>query len=719
MINAATTIKANEQKDQRQSMRRSAEPLVLSGAPSFFSRVLQMQRTVGNRVTEKWLKRGVKIQRKLLVGSEDDVFEQEADRVAERVLSISNPQPAVVRSSMQTGSGRVQRACFDCCDELQRKPLMVQCKTPGTASVPAPRQIQSQIEVMRGAGQPLSPTDQTFFEQRFGCDFGGVRVHTDHRAATLAQDLNARAFTIGHDVFLGKGQYAPHSQNGKRLLAHELVHTLQQSRNDNIRSSSNMPEQSISSGRLSIVQTAPHGSVQREPGPEEDPKPGTGAYIAFLGISMVKSDRMTHWASPEQRRRTILEYLRYAATRPNLKALYDEAVAAYPEIAKELGSSAKTPIPKAITDFLPKETKNQPIGEVLKTEDTIPIQGDPVNHANYIQNAVKGVGIFGWGGPFRLDRTIVNGLGVDSIYLPRSEFNLVNDPLKSSAGALNAVYKSRAAADDALKALSSSGMYTYYMGPGGHIYPTIISDTTAPALCAALRKVLEVERTDAKAAENLSVDLALWYLGARFPAKVSEPGAPPKLPRGTSIPSAGGGGATVAGGGQAVSGGEKALVFVELGAGDLKASTELAKKGGVKVIAVDPVAAPASAVQQLESAGGTFVKGTANSLSPGTADHVFQYFPYPMSGAGRLATGGTGTFSLVEDTLRLLKPNGAAHFVTEHAGTAEYLAGEATKKGLRAVITETTAGAAAPGASGMGVPNYSKVAKVFMVNIYK
>jgi hypothetical protein len=340
----------------------------------------------------------------------------------------------------------------------------------------------------------------------------------------------------------------------------------------------------------------------------------------------------------------------------------------------------------------------------------MPIDGDPMSHPNYIQNAVKGVGIHGWGGPFRLDRRETDGKSLDSIYLPRSDFNLEVDPLQGTSGALNHVYKSRAAADTAIAALGIPGMYTFYIGPGGHIYPTIISDTTAPALCTALRKAVEDERRDAQAAAKLGVDLALWYVGARFPLKARD------VSEATSIPKAVAGGGASAGA-AAASGGERALVFVEIGAGDLKASIELAKKGGVKVIATDPVAPVASAIKELEAAGGTFIKGTAETLSPATADHVFQYFPWRIGGTGSFVAGGT--WRVVQDTLKLLKPNGAAHFVTEDFATAEFLAKEASTKGLKAVITETTAGAAAPGASGSGVPNFSNALKVWLVNIYK
>ncbi len=342
------------------------------------------------------------------------------------------------------------------------------------------------------------------------------------------------------------------------------------------------------------------------------------------------------------------------------------------------------------------------MGEILGGKDVVPLQGDPAEHPNYVQKAVRGVGILGWGGPFRLDRKIVNGSGVDSVALPRDQVNLDWDPLKGLEVQLRVVYQSRATADQAVAAMAVPGAFAYYIGPGGYIYPTIISDTTAPALCAALRKALELERSDAKAAEKTSIELLLWYVGARFPLKTGT--APPRAAAGPAARAAAGGG-------------EKALVVVEIGSGDLKASIALAKRGGAKVIAVDPVAPAAGAARELEAAGGTFIKGTAESLSPATADHVFQYFPWRIDGAGSYILGGT--WRLIRDTVRILKSGGAAHFVTEDFRTAQFLAKEASSHGLKAVITETTAAAAAPGASGAGVPGFSKALKVWLVNVYK
>lgn len=83
-------------------------------------------------------------------------------------------------------------------------------------------------EVLRSPGQPLDPATKPFMESRFGHDFSQVRVHTDAKAAESAQAVNALAYTVGRDVVFGAGQYTPGTTVGKRLLAHELTHILQQ-----------------------------------------------------------------------------------------------------------------------------------------------------------------------------------------------------------------------------------------------------------------------------------------------------------------------------------------------------------------------------------------------------------------------------------------------------------------------------------------------------------
>jgi len=84
-------------------------------------------------------------------------------------------------------------------------------------------------EALRSPGKPLDSATRSFFESRLGHDFGGVRVHTDARAAESAAAVNALAYTVGRDVVFGAGRYAPDASDGRRLLAHELAHVVQQS----------------------------------------------------------------------------------------------------------------------------------------------------------------------------------------------------------------------------------------------------------------------------------------------------------------------------------------------------------------------------------------------------------------------------------------------------------------------------------------------------------
>jgi hypothetical protein len=90
------------------------------------------------------------------------------------------------------------------------------------------RHLGPGFETARSSGEPLPSSVRDFFEPRFGYAFSRVRLHNDANAREMAQTLNARAYTIGADVFMGKGEYAPHTTAGRHLLAHELTHVIQQ-----------------------------------------------------------------------------------------------------------------------------------------------------------------------------------------------------------------------------------------------------------------------------------------------------------------------------------------------------------------------------------------------------------------------------------------------------------------------------------------------------------
>ncbi len=110
--------------------------------------------------------------------------------------------------------------------EEEEEPVQAKSTSSGTGRIsPA---IESGIKSARGGGRLLPESTRSFFEPRFGADFSGVKVHTDANAHHLARSMNAKAFTVGRDVVFGSGQYSPDSSIGKNLLAHELVHVIQQ-----------------------------------------------------------------------------------------------------------------------------------------------------------------------------------------------------------------------------------------------------------------------------------------------------------------------------------------------------------------------------------------------------------------------------------------------------------------------------------------------------------
>jgi hypothetical protein len=102
---------------------------------------------------------------------------------------------------------------------------------PNAHATPAVRPtVASHINNMRGSGRPLALSVRAYFEPRLGADLRQVRVHTDTQAASAAKAIQARAFTVGRDIAFGAGEYAPTTMSGKKLVAHELTHVVQQNR---------------------------------------------------------------------------------------------------------------------------------------------------------------------------------------------------------------------------------------------------------------------------------------------------------------------------------------------------------------------------------------------------------------------------------------------------------------------------------------------------------
>ena len=115
-------------------------------------------------------------------------------------------------------------------------------------------------EVLSSSGQPLDAATRAFFESRFGHDFGRVRVHTDERAEQSARNVNAHAYTVGHDIVFSTGKFSPATQEGQRLLAHELTHVVQQTGVKGTR----IDSRAVGSPGIRLA-TAHDGFVQRQP----------------------------------------------------------------------------------------------------------------------------------------------------------------------------------------------------------------------------------------------------------------------------------------------------------------------------------------------------------------------------------------------------------------------------------------------------------------------
>jgi outer membrane protein OmpA-like peptidoglycan-associated protein len=177
---------------QHAQSRANAVPVRAPGAVGHASARPHM--TMGNQATQAMLLGG-RIQAKLGVSAPDDPMEREADDVAARVMRAGPVQRKAGSSAMPSANGA----------------------------------LATQVDGLRGGGAPLAQSTRNFFEPRFGQDFSAVRIHANARAAESARSINALAYTHGSDIVFARGQYQPESFAGRKLLAHELAHVVQQS----------------------------------------------------------------------------------------------------------------------------------------------------------------------------------------------------------------------------------------------------------------------------------------------------------------------------------------------------------------------------------------------------------------------------------------------------------------------------------------------------------
>lgn len=176
-----------------------------------------------------------KLQRKLTIGATNDPLELEADLVAEQVLAN---KPAHSFSNISTP--KIQRRAEQASAQTEEVPTSVE-------------------RVLAGSGSALPIAVRKDMEERFGKDFSQVRMHTGSAAEKSAQDVNANAYTVGNNIVFNRGKFSPDTQEGKRLLAHELTHVVQQSGSNTVveRSMESGAQELTKSGRILQRQCTP------------------------------------------------------------------------------------------------------------------------------------------------------------------------------------------------------------------------------------------------------------------------------------------------------------------------------------------------------------------------------------------------------------------------------------------------------------------------------
>ncbi len=228
--------------------------------------VRNLQQTYGNAYVQR-LFNSKEVQAKLTVSQPGDPYEVEADNVAKAVTQ--NPattaqregNPEEEEDKLQTKISRLQRqaavesdedevqskssdtyrAAVEEEDQLQAKAAEVQREEIPEEEEEEPLQakasgvqletndeLENRINASKGLGEPLADSMRQSLEPRFGADFGEVKVHTGAEANTLSRQLKAEAFTTGKDIFFKEGRYQPDSEDGQKLIAHELTHVVQQ-----------------------------------------------------------------------------------------------------------------------------------------------------------------------------------------------------------------------------------------------------------------------------------------------------------------------------------------------------------------------------------------------------------------------------------------------------------------------------------------------------------
>ncbi len=190
----------------------------------------QSTKTVSQNGTAR---RSLFFQPKLTINQPNDVYEQEADAMADKVMRMSNNNTAQ-QSFFKPVITNIQPKCAYC-EEEEKKEL--QRKEANNKETVADTSTEHYINSLNGKGYSLTKEERSFFEPRFGYDFSNVQLHTNAEANESTKNVNALAYTHGNNIVFGANQYQSNIDIGKKLMAHELTHVLQQNQSEKLHSS--------------------------------------------------------------------------------------------------------------------------------------------------------------------------------------------------------------------------------------------------------------------------------------------------------------------------------------------------------------------------------------------------------------------------------------------------------------------------------------------------
>jgi hypothetical protein len=206
--------------------------------------IARLQQSYGNLATLRLLNNKLAIQPKLKITQPQDRYEQEARRVADDAINIFEPRNFANHEEDYLGLATAARHAKISAENMQLESKAASgsekggpedkslkkfsTNEPDSKKIPISTNEISANYLPLENGRPLDENTQLKFESYFDHDLSNIRVHTDTKAAESARSLNSLAYTIGNHLVFDKGQYAPDTSSGHRLLAHELTHTIQQ-----------------------------------------------------------------------------------------------------------------------------------------------------------------------------------------------------------------------------------------------------------------------------------------------------------------------------------------------------------------------------------------------------------------------------------------------------------------------------------------------------------